>query len=437
MKFSQFFSAQRVIKQILDWIQIAKSESIRERVSDVFTDGVMQGEFNNLAIVGKDIDLTLLDFFHVKVDTGVSYKSGERILIDNASITYDLTNLTHTTNDGLGNPISTPRSTGSYNIPLTAGSVNYIWIAYMQATDDSVFTLHRLTNGKQFYKRTDGYKITVTTANTNPDSSQYIFLGQVDLSGANTAITSNISIVNRNLARTQLKRVMIETSSPGKTDRPANYALGPNLYNLDDHIKAVGSGPITPFNPHGVTLEDMGVSTNQTVEVHRKVEHTNGIVTLALAPTTSGLFVQRVQITPGDDYVLVKALVAGEFAVVNGLAFDFTNIPTDTQLNFTGAANGTYNIYYDSVTLTFGKTLSNIDSDTTKLFLASTIWDGTTIPGDGNLSVPFDKRRFGTTNLLQRWYTTGRPVNPMPGTHGYNLDTNLPEYWNGITWNGF
>ena len=151
MKNVLWESAQRITKQILDWFQDTKDESIRERYFDIFEDGVLENELNNMAIIGKNIDGTLVDFLSIKIDTGVAYKIGERILIDDANIDYDATNISDTTDDGFGNFIPTPHSTGTFDIPVTDGLINSIWIAHLQATDESVFTLNKITNAKQFY----------------------------------------------------------------------------------------------------------------------------------------------------------------------------------------------------------------------------------------------------------------------------------------------
>lgn len=443
MQFSELFSAERIIRQTLDWLETAMTSSIANRVSDEWVNGVDQGALNNMAIVGKDLDPSLPDFFHVKIDTGVAYVNGERVYISvsNNTTPFDtsvgqVNSINHTTDDGFGNPILTPRSTGSWSIPLSATFINYLYIAYLQTTDDSQFTLHKLTRAKQFYKRTDGYQIVVNTTGTNPDPTNYIFLGQVDLTGSNTAISPNISIVNRDLHKTRIHRVGIETVNALRTDRPAVYTDGQQQYFLDDHIKAVGSGTVTPFNPHGMTAADIGITTNETVQAHRQIEHTNGIVAGTPgtpSPTSSGLNVVRVVVSPGDDYVIVKALALGEFAVCNGLAFDQSDIPADTTLIFTGQPAGTYNVYFDSTNKTIAYTTASIGADKTKLWLATTTWD-TSIPGDGNLSIPFDHRQFGTLNPAQRWVTSGRPPFPLPGVIGFNMDTLHMEYWNGSSW---
>lgn len=434
MKFSEFFSGQRVIRQVLDWLQDSKSDAVTERVTDVFSDGIAEGLFNNLNVVGKDLAPTLTSFFHVAVDVGVGYKNGERIFVPDMSTTYDTLNLTHTTDDGAGNPISTPRSTGSFDIPLTAGLFNYLWIAYVQTTDDSVFTLHKITNTKQFYKRTDGYEILANTSALNPDPSRYLLVATIDLSGANTAVAANIDINGREHYRTNKLRVGIETNNVGITDRPATYSTGNLNLSLDDHIKSIGTGPVSPLNPHGLSADDLGLTESQLVRSHRRTEHQNGIAgTIQAIPTTSALYVQVVDREPASDSVVIKPLLNSELAVVDGIAFGNADFPTEIELFFDADATGTYQIYFDSVTGTVGKTVFSIIADNTKMWLASVNWDLPSL----DLSGFVDRRRFNTTQKMARWSTGGRPPNPEVGHFGYNMTLVTAEYWNGSIWKSF
>lgn len=433
MKFSQITSGIRVIKQVIDWLQSSKIDAIRDRFADVFDDGVIYGRLNSMNIVGKDIDSSLSSFFHVKVDTGIAYKSGERIAITSSGTTYSLSNITHTTGDGIGGTVSTPRSTGSYNISLTTGQINYVYVAYLQIVDDSVFSLHKQTNAKIFYKVDDGFEIRVNTTGANPDAARFIFLGQVDLTSGKQAVTSNISVSGKDYCRTSSNRIKVETNNVSKTDRPAAYSIGQNKYFLDDHVKSVGSGTITNKNPHGLTVADMGVSIYDTIESHRRQEHAPVILTPTLYPTSSAMSVNRTEVTPGNDSLIVKALTAGEFVIINGITYQSTDFQSDVAITFVGDASNVYNIYYDTVTKTVAKTTSDISTDVTKFWLATVTWDATT-PGDGNLSAVLDRRRFGGNGNLMRWTTAGRPSNSIASTCGYNLDTGTQEYYNGSAW---
>ncbi len=447
MKFSELFSGQRIIEAFLSFLQTSKNEAIKERLTDIFEDGVVENELNNLSIIGKDVD-ALLQVDRVKVDIGVAYKDGERIFVDDATIPYDVNNTILTTDDGKGNPILTPHSTGSFDIDLAPffGSVVSIFVKYLLTTDELEFTLHKITNVKQFFKRTDGYDIRVNTTGT-PPSADFILLGTVDMTtGTGAAIASNISIVNRPLARTKVRRIGIETGNLAKTDRPVSYSLGNNKISLDDHIKSVGDGTVDEKNPHGTALKNLGVQPNQTVEVHRQLEHSNAIIAGITGdpfPTGSAMFVLAVAVGGGlQDFVTVKALGVLEVATVNGTGFGSSAFNSDVNLFFTDDNTGTgtplaadtYQIIFDSVTETVDKIQGGTPiTDPTKLWLATVVYDGI----DALVGSTLDRRPIGgTVNKLQRWTSAGRPDASIvvTGQFGYNVDLNQPEYFNGSSW---
>lgn len=434
MQGTIFQSAQRIISQVLEWLQITTNTSIAERISDTFQNGVCANDLNSMAIVGKDLDPTLTDFFHVEVQTGIAYISGERVpLLNSPLIIYNAANPSNTTFDGVSMNVPTPQSTGSYNIPLTAGFTNYLFIGYLATVDTTAFTLNDITLAKQFYKKTDGYQIVVNTTGINPNPLVYIFIGQVNLSGTNQAVSSNISIVARPYYVSLLNRIGIQTNNNGRTDRPNTYAIGSNNYFLDDHVKSVGTGTVSPFNAHGISLIDLGINPNDTVEFHREHEHIRGIIAGTAAnpnPQASAFFAQRVQVTPGDDFIILQALGTNEVAILNGIAYTSSEFGLNFTIPFTGNPAGIYNIYFDGIT--FGITQTDITNDDTKLWLATTTW--TPNLGDGNLTLPADRRQFGTLNILERWVTAGRPQNPQTGNFGFNFDRNQLEYYNGTTW---
>lgn len=445
MKFVELFSGMRIFREVLAFFQDSKTEAITERTDDLFENGVLENALNNMEIIGKDVDITLqLD--RVKVDTGIAYFDGERILLDDATVEHDITKISDTTDNGKGSPVSTPHSTGSFDIEVTLGIVNYIYIAYLQTTDETQFSLKARTNEKLFYKRTDGYEIQINTTGVNPDTNRFILLGQVDATGGTgTIIASSISLVDRDVSRTKIRRIGIETANLLKTDRPASYSLGNNKLSLDDHMKSVGSGDVTPNNPHGTDISDLGVSPNQTVEEHRKLEHSNGNVIVAgdefvPFPVVSAMYALKIDTVV--DYLLIKALISSEVIIVNGIGYASTVFPGDVALYMTddGTSGGTplatdtYQIVYDASTGLLLPPIvgTAIPTNPDYLWLARVAWDNgsSTITG-----IPQDKRRIGgTVNKLQRWSTDGRPTPPIASHFGYNVDTDKIEYYNGTAW---
>jgi hypothetical protein len=254
---SVFFSnAQRIIAQIFEWLQSSLQTRVANLITDTFQTGIdkstSSGEgflvvpgTNNTA-AAPTVNVTL---------GGIAYDPlGNRIFISPSDTTlYNEANVTETTNDGLGNQILTPQSSGVINIPVTQNSANYIWIDYLATTNTLAFTLNEITNAKIFYEITDGYNIQVTTTNVPPDANS-VFLASVTTTG--TAVSSGqISQVGR-----------------------VYYALLPGL------ISETGVGEGTQFQLAYYPSTGTGVVGNPNVMVGDEVVVTdiNGV------PTTTG-----------------------------------------------------------------------------------------------------------------------------------------------------
>lgn len=455
-----FSNAQRIIAQIFQWFQTSGQTRTANALTDTFSAGIdnattkISGGEGFLVVPGSNntgatpsITITL---------GGIAYDaSGNRIFIDPSdTVLYNASNPSATTNDGLGNFLSTPQSTGVVNVPLTQTSFNYLWVDYLGTIDTSAYTLNEITNAKIFYKQTDGYRITVTTTNVAPDSGS-IFLATIDMTGGGAVASSNISQVGRKYYQVLPNIVPIVTPLADLSDRTPQYNPA-TTYTLEAHIKAVGTGSgITPFNPHNMSLEDLGVSAFDTVSAHRQLEHgTNGsgpgsatdVNNAIIAgvpgtfpasyPNTSAMATDIIIAT--SDYILVHQLLVTEFALINGNAFNvnsiFGAVPADANVTFANAS-GTYQVYWDSITKTFGSTTASVAFDPTRLWLCSVDYTYVGVLGHNALSNKIERRRIGaTTERYQRWVTTARPPNPMPGEYGFNLDVNVPEWFDGTAW---
>jgi len=453
-----FSNAQRIISAIFQWLQTSEQTKTNNLITDTFSPGIdnatISGEGflvipgGNNAPSAPSISVTL---------GGIAYDAvGNRIFVSSSDTTiYNTANITLTTNDGLGNLLPTPQSTGVINIPV-AYSQNYIWINYLATIDATAFTLNEITDAKIFYKQTDGYNIQVTTTNIPPNSNS-IFLASVNMTGLSPAIVAsgNISQVGRSYYQILPNIVPIITPLANLSDRTPQYNPA-STYPLEAHIKAVGTGTgISPFNPHNTSLEDLGVSSLDLTVAHRQMEHgvngsgpgsstdvNNAIIAgvpgvfPASYPNTSAMACDIIIAT--SDYILVHQLLSTEFAIVNGSAYNTTNIfgavPADAAVTFPNAS-GTYNVYWDSVAKVFGVTTGSIATDATKLWLCTVDYTYVGVLGHNALSNLVERRRIGsTTERYQRWVTTARPPNPIPGEYGFNLDINAPEYFDGLAW---
>lgn len=408
-----FSSGQRIIKQILDWFQSGSQSDIQERIKDYSQYGVVKDQFNGLHLIpGTNNTLATPS---VTVRTGVAYDvNGNRLVVPDEVTPFDpgTGGPLHTTDNGLGTPISTPRSTGSLNVPLTPNSDNYVWIDYLATIDDSVFTLQKISNAKQFYKQTDGYKVTATTVNTAPTVSS-VLLARVNLTGGGVVNTSTINETVRQFSKIKDYRVRITTNKIDRTDVPAVYDTGELELFLDDHIHAIGNGPVTPTNPHGLTATDIGL-TATTIEEHQRDMHSNGIVGNSASVTTS-LYPFVTVVSPGLDFITVRKLVFGEEAVVNGFSINSANVGSDTVVIFnTLDANGNWWIYLDSVSRTVLKTQVDLVAfpDISKMVICKATWTYPTA-GGGDLTNFYDLRAFGNiaTREIQNQSITPEKIN--------------------------
>lgn len=440
-----FSSAQRIIKQIFDWLQSSSQGRTANVIVDTFSAGINNATTSGegfLIVPGTNntnatptVNCTL---------ASIAYDSlGNRIFISASDVTlYNASNIISTTNDGLGNLILTPQNTGVINIPVTQSSQNYVWVNYLAAIDSSAFTLNEETQAKIFYKQVDGYNIQVTTTNVPPNSAS-VFLAAVNMIGGGAVAPSNISQVGRSYYQVLPNIVPIITPLANNSDRTPTYAPA-STYTLEAHIKAVGTGTgISPTNPHNMSLADLGISQSDTVQAHRQLEHGNAIIAGTVGnsyPTSSAMYCSINTVNPGSDYIDVHQLLSSEYAIINGSAYNanaiFGAVPTDASVFFPNTS-GIYNLYWDSNAKVFGVTIGTIASDVTKLWLCTVTYTYVgSGPSDHNsLSALMDRRRIGSTvEKYQRWVTTARPPVPLPGEYGFNMTINSPEYFDGTVW---
>ena len=444
-----FSNAQRIIAAIFDWLQTSSQGRIADFITDTFSAGIdnatTAGE--GFLVVPGTNNTSLTPSVNVTLG-GIAYDLlANRIYISPTDTTlYNPANITTTTNDGLGNLLATPQSTGVVNIPVTQGSQNYLWIDYLPTINTSAFTTNEITNAKIFYEQTDGYNIQVTTVNVPPDANS-IFVASVNMTGGGAVAPSNISTVGRTYMSIDPKMVPITTPFNNGSNRTPSY-IENTTYTLDAHIKSIGTGTgISSFNPHNMSLGDLGISAIDTVVGRSQIEGNNNvIITTNPNPVASAMASYINGVTYGSDTLNVYALSTyggiPEYAIVNGAAYSGTQIFGVALTNATvpfPAVSGFYYVYWDSVAQAFGVSTSiAVTTDVTKLLLASVTYTyvGSTFPPDHNiLSGLTDLRLIGGTNsLLQRWTTVARPVNPVVGEFGFNTTLGILEYWDGTAW---
>lgn len=403
MEKTNYQSGEKITRQVLNHEVSSTEDAILSRFSDVYQPGAVAGLLSEFSFIAGTNSINSNP--SITVGTGVAYNSdGESILISDATIPYNSANPTTTTGDGLGGSTLTPQSTGSLNIPLTTNTTNYIWIDYLQTTDPALFTLHKVTKQKLFYAQQDGYQVGANTSSSTPPagfSSKAFLLGTVT---TNTAVTNGIVATDpvslRVIFGTLPNRVRVTTPLANKSDVATTYTFAQQMF-VDNHVKAIGSGTVTPVNPHGMTAQDMGIE-DPGGTAHQRFLHTDGIISPSVSGNASALYLQ--EHTAGiasENFIEVFPLTANEEAIVNGVTFNSTNIPSSLQFSFVDTnsnplPDGTYTVYLDStdrsVKVANPGTFSTGDVTLKRLWTVG--WANPTIvPGS-----KIDYRLFGTTS---------------------------------------
>lgn len=390
-----FQNAQRIIRQVLDWFQTSQQSNAANRMNDYSQIGIIKGLYGEFAITpgGNNTHLTP----SISIGAGVAYDlPGDRIIIPvGSSVSYNAANASQTTNDGTGNFVSTPQSTGNINVPLNFNSTNYVWITYLGTVDTSTFTLNGVTNAKQFYKQFDGYRIDITVAFVAPFTNS-VLLGNVDLTGSADVSPTTISQSGRSYSANFPYRTLVQTAAVNKSDATTSYPQGNISIFADDHIKALGHGTVSINNPHGLAPEDIGLNSNSTVENHQKFFHTPAIQGSSLS-TTSSLFGFITTQSPGFDFITIEGLNASEEVNVNGATITSFNVPGPTSLFFTNLDPiGTWYVFLNGVNFQVQRTQINLvtNPDPNKLLLYSV--DYNIVGPHGILNNLIDYRQMGS-----------------------------------------
>jgi hypothetical protein len=190
MKRLPITSGQEVLSTNLEWLQTAKEEAIRERFNDCFSDGIL----NVLQAGLQPFNMTDNGDGTFSIGPGCSYKTDsttlqtERVVVLSTDTTsYSATLPVQQTADGIGGYITTPKSTGCKNIPITDGDTKYIGIKYLLYCDSNTvasptnYSLHPRTGKRVFYSWKDGYEIEIMSSAILVTGT---YLGSVSRSGS-------------------------------------------------------------------------------------------------------------------------------------------------------------------------------------------------------------------------------------------------------------
>lgn len=450
MKGQIYNPGQPQKKESWDHSQDSLEEGIRERVLDLFTPGILLNSQLNGETVPFEIapDTGLL----IRVGTGVATAphdvsipvqidaadptrvGAERVFIPTADTTTipanDYANSigagpgtgTGTgpyteSPDGLGGWTATPQSTKTRHITVVNGAINRVWLAYLNTIDTSVTSLHKINISNILYtKSEDGYWIVVNQSGTPPGGDlKYEFLGTVDMTASPPAVTgAQISMAGRRFALTRQQRVGARLDSASL--KPTTY-VDPSDIGLEDHINAVGTGIVSPNNPHGMTLTDLGVTQDIDLRRHRIQDHSNGLVVPSEASTSSAIYPRTDTSTPtaGDAaMVFLKRFLTNETILLDGTVYGDADIDPLVKLaSPVGSAStgdyfvsfgvshaaGVYGIVAKEVgsIVTIEKRSSPFTLDPNTDYLICYVeWNGTAFILPSAPNVQLDTRVFGT-----------------------------------------
>lgn len=286
----------------LDNLLGALETGSREREHDAFKYGVIAGSQMNGETGPFEVTVAG-DLQHINVGSGLGYgpyddsdadadwpiagltmeppiyggrtvTAGERIAITVADLATDYSRSSGGTGtgaynrspDGLGGYVDTPQSSGTQNIPLPTANDGtfYVWLAYLNSVDNTLYTTHKYSNGRLYYKKLDGYDIMISEGLNRPDSDPRFFaIASFEVSGGNI-VGASVDQSMMPYYKTRLQRVGIKLDSAAI---PATYADG-GEYFLDDHVNCLGGGTASPDNPHAVAFPNIdGQLTSDQISV--------------------------------------------------------------------------------------------------------------------------------------------------------------------------
>lgn len=159
------------------------------------------------------------------------------------------------------------RNSGNYNIPISSGQINYVYIRHQDIVNQTASSLQIVDGVNYETEFIDGYVIKVVT-NQNDidivDNSIWVYIGQVDA----TTETTNTSPNNLPVASNEAMQLGYLNGSivgapyyamTGWSNYPTNAG---EYIDLETHINALGTGIPSATNPHGLSAADIGANVN-------------------------------------------------------------------------------------------------------------------------------------------------------------------------------
>lgn len=288
------------------------------------------------------------------------------------------------------------RNSGNYNIPISSGQINYVYIRHQDIVNQTASSLQIVDGVNYETEFIDGYVIKVVTNQNDTDivdNSIWVYIGQVDA----TVETTNTSPNNLPVASNEAMQLgYLNGSTVGAPYYAmtgwSNYPTNAGEYiDLETHINALGTGIPSATNPHGLSAADIGANVNNAgFNSVQTISASDGSYTLGtpiLDLSESSTVAQSYDIVlidaknaPISSEVTIRLPEASIDTTAYKYTFKAVDASTSTVISVTSLIpdNTTTNVIDGGTTVTFGDknysklTLSISDSVTLVVGLTST-----------------------------------------------------------------
>lgn len=380
---------------------------------------------------------------------GLGYTGdGSRVLIDQ-NTTWQCTCYTPASPINCKDPYGQllRQVSGNYNIPLACcdvGCLNTIWIDYLQVVCPTGQIVETEDIKSYLVEYKDGYEVliqddTLSYPSITPPVSHpnALYLGKVPVTAGPSYVPDNDESL-----RTYLKQRGDIVSVRWPTATPVEITV-------QTHVCHKGNGTVSCINPHGLALEDLGISADENAQLHQRYFHEKALIHADPAYTTSAFY-------PATDGANCRITIEGLFGVPTDerLVLDqsmYTSSDTLIQAPIAGSCTTTtFGVDYSSGSFVSKTTCIYyfyIDNSLPATPLLT--WAHTTLPTDQTSIYPIfsvcwncttclfscaqDLRVFKNVEGQYQWITScGR--RDYEGRTGYNRQTSLFEGYNGTNW---
>jgi len=291
--------------------------------------------------INKEFEITLQDSQHLTIKKGLAIDSSNRIILLDQDITIGF---------NFDNSL----------FPLSSYKDCYIYVYYNEENDTSVVDYD--TNGNPLYPY------------VKVESNLYFQLDTPAVQG------TYILVAHTKLYKDDQGNIFVDSFDNAANSRIYSiinmYALFNNqLINFQDHINQHGHGIVSPTNPHGLSLEDLGVDI-----VINHVVNKNGLILPYVNTNNSGFyFTFHSDTIKTNNYIDVYPLNEDEIAFLNRVVYSRSDLDiSDIDFN-----NGYVRLWIQDTT-----------PNNTYYYIK-----GQRNPTNNKLSISFDSTPFEDTDL--------------------------------------